>query len=271
MSELDNKNMPSDELLTAFIDGELDAAERDRMEKLIAGDARVAERFDFLSRSDLPFREAFEPVLAAASSAKLDAMLASIPSTKEQKKAASGIGRRGFLSAIAACLVAGVAIDRAAIGISHRLAKPDTKPDEGTEWRAVVAEYLSLYTPDTLSAPAGDRAEQAAQLSEVGSKLGLTLTPETVAIPGVDFKRAQVLNYDSKPLAQIAYLDPENGPMALCIIPSTKGASAPDMENRRGMNVVYWSNATHAFMLIGHSPIDRMKALADGVRGSLAV
>jgi anti-sigma factor RsiW len=267
MSELDNKNMPSDELLTAFIDGELEAAERNRMEKLIAGDARVAERFDFLSRSDLPFREAFEPVLAAASSAKLDAMLAAIPSTKEQKKAASGIGRRGFLSAIAACLVAGVAIDRAAIGISHRLAKPD----EGTEWRAVVAEYLSLYTSDTLSAPAGDRAEQAAQLSEVGSKLGLTLTPETVAMPGVDFKRAQVLNYDSKPLAQIAYLDPESGPMALCIIPSTKGASAPDMENRRGMNVVYWSNATHAFMLIGHSPIDRMKALADGVRGSLAV
>ncbi|AVA20414.1 anti-sigma factor protein [Rhizobium sp. NXC24] len=266
MSELDNKKMPSDELLTAFIDGELGAAERDRIEELIASDAQVAERFDFLSRSDLPFREAFEPVLAAAPSARLNAMLAAIPSTSEQKKAASGVSRRGFLSAIAACLIAGVAIDRAAIGISHRL----TKPEEGSDWRAVVAEYLSLYTPDTLSAPAGDRAEQAAQLSEVGAKLGLTLTPETIALPGVDFKRAQVLNYDSKPLAQIAYLDPESGPMALCIIPSSKGASAPDMENRRGMNVVYWSNATHAFMLIGHSPIDRMKALADGVRQSLA-
>ncbi|MEF0942886.1 anti-sigma factor family protein [Rhizobium sp. BR 362] len=259
--------MPSDELLTAFIDGELNAAESDRIEKLIASDAHVAGRFDFLSRSDLPFREAFEPVLASAPSAKLDAMLASIPSAVEQKRAASGISRRGFLSAIAACLVVGVAIDRAAIGISHRL----SRPEEGSDWRAVVAEYLSLYTPDTLSSPAGNHAEQAAQLNEVGSKLGLTLTPEAVALPGIEFKRAQLLNYDSKPLAQIAYLDPESGPMALCIIPSTKGASAPDMENRRGMNVVYWSNATHAFMLIGHLPIDRMKALADGVRGSLAV
>lgn len=257
--------MPSDEQLTAFIDGELEAVEHDRIERMIESDAKVAERFDLLSRGDLPFHEAFEPLLAAAPRGKLDAMLAAIPSSKEQTKAASGIGRRGFLAAIAACLVAGIAIDRAAIGIGHRLAKPD----EGSEWRAVVAEYLSLYTPDTLSGSAGDRAQQVAQLSEVGSKVGLALTPEAIAIPGVDFKRAILLNYDDKPLAQIAYLDPESGPMALCITPSTTGASAPDMENRRGMNVVYWSDAAHAFMLIGHSPIDRIKALADDVRSRL--
>ncbi|KAA6483849.1 anti-sigma factor [Agrobacterium sp. SHOUNA12C] len=257
--------MPSDEQLTAFIDGELEAAEHDRIERLIESDAKVAERFDLLLRSDLPFHEAFEPLLAAAPGAKLDAMLAAIPSADAEKNAASGVSRRGFLGAIAACLVVGIAIDRAVIGISHRLAKPD----EGSEWRAVVAEYLSLYTPDTLSGPAGDRTEQVAQLNEVGSKVGLALTPEAVAIPGIDFKRAILLNYDSKPLAQIAYLDPESGPMALCITPSTTGASTPDMENRRGMNVVYWSDTAHAFMLIGHLPIDRMKALADDVRSRL--
>ncbi|MDE1992589.1 MAG: anti-sigma factor [Rhizobiaceae bacterium] len=257
--------MPSDEMLTAFIDGELDAAERERIEALIDSDARVAERFDFLSRSDLPFREAFEPLLASAPNARLDAMLAAIPSTGEQSRKAAGMSRRGFLSAIAACFVVGIAIDRGVIEIGHRLARSD----EGTEWRAVVAEYLSLYTSDTLSAPAGDRAQQVAQLNEVGAKLGITLTPESVAMPGVDFKRAQLLNYDDKPLAQIAYLDPETGPMALCIIPSERGAAAPDMENRKGMNVVYWSNASHAFMLIGHAPIDRMRELADDVRGRL--
>jgi anti-sigma factor RsiW len=87
-----------------------------------------------------------------------------------------------------------------------------------------------------------------------------------VAVPGADFRRAQVLEYDGKPLAQIAYLDPEDGPMALCIVPSDKGKAEPDMERRRGMNVVYWSNATHAFMLIGHATADRMKEMADSVR-----
>ncbi|MBN8950260.1 MAG: Fis family transcriptional regulator [Rhizobium sp. 60-20] len=257
--------MPTDEQLTAFIDGELDAVERERIERLIADDEHVAERFDFLSRSTLSFSEAFQPMLAEAPAAKLDAMLAAIPPSKKNKVWAAGIGRRGFLTAIAASFVAAVAIDRAVIGIGHRL----SKPDEDSEWRAAVAEYLSLYTADTLSAPAGDHAQQVAQLNGVGAKLGLPLTPDVIAMPDVEFKRAQILNYDGKPLAQIAYLDPESGPMALCIVQSAKGAAAPDMENRRGMNVVYWSNATHAFMLIGHAPIDRMQQLAADVRAHL--
>ncbi|TXI12405.1 MAG: anti-sigma factor [Rhizobium sp.] len=258
--------MPTDEQLTAFIDGELDATERERIERWIADDGRVAERFDFLSRSVLPFAAAFEPLLAEAPAAKLDAMLAAIPSTKEADKArVAGIGRRGLLAAVAASFVAAIAIDRAVLGIGHRM----SKPDEDSEWRAVVAEYLSLYTADTLSAPAGDHAQQVAQLNGVGARLGLTLTPEAIAMPDVAFKRAQILNYDSKPLAQIAYLDPKSGPMALCIVQSSRGAAAPDMENRRGMNVVYWSSATHAFMLIGHAPIDRMQQLAADVRARL--
>jgi len=252
---------PSDEMLVAFIDGELDAEQSAKIETLIDVDKDVAERFEFLSRSDLPYGDAFAPLLAAAPDAKLATMLAAIPSG-QKREPFFGMNRRGFLAAAAACLIAGIAIDRGIIEVNHRLAKPD----EGTEWRAVVAEYLELYTPDTLSAPAGDRAAQSAQLDQVGSKLGISLTPETVAVPGADFRRAQVLEYDGKPLAQIAYLDPEDGPMALCIVPSDKGKAEPDMERRRGMNVVYWSNATHAFMLIGHATADRMKEMADSVR-----
>jgi anti-sigma factor RsiW len=266
MTELDN-NRPSDELLVAFMDGELDAAERDRVEEILNNDPVVAKRLEFLSRSNLPFAEAFEPVLAAAPDAALTALLAAVPSKEQPRPAVAVMGRRRVMAALAACLVAGVAVDRTVLGIGHRLARPD----EASDWRAAVAEYLALYTGDTLAGPDEDHAQQVAQLSAVGEKLGLKLTPEAIAMPDVDFKRAQVLNYDGKPLAQIAYLDPEDAPMALCIIPSTRGAAAPDVENRKGMNVVYWSNATHAFMLIGHSPIDRLKTLADGVRGSLAV
>jgi anti-sigma factor RsiW len=262
MSENDTR--PSDEMLVAFIDGELDAEQSAEMEALIDADRETAERFEFLSRSDLDYDEAFAPLLAAAPDAKLVAMLASIPATR-RKAAIPGIDRRGFLGAAAACLIAGIAVDRGIIEVGHRL----SKPDEGAEWRAVVAQYLELYTPDTLSAPAGDRAVQTAQLEQVGAKLGIALTPENVALPGAGFRRAQILEYDGKPLAQIAYLDPEDGPMALCIVPSDTGVAEPDMERRRGMNVVYWANGTHAFMLIGHATADRLRAMADSVRTSL--
>jgi anti-sigma factor RsiW len=257
--------MPLDEMLVAFIDGELDPAESGKIEELIRTDKRVAERFDVLSSSNLPFRDAFESMLAAAPTAKLEAMLSSIPVARQREVRRAGMGRRGFLGAAAACLIAGIAVDRAAINIGHRIARPD----EGSEWRAVVAEYLALYTSDTLSASPGDRAAQAAQLNDVGSRLGLALTPEAVALPGAEFRRAQTLEYDGKPLAQIAYLDSDGEPMALCIVPSDKPAAAPDTELRRGMNVVYWSNAGHAFMLIGHGSAERMMVLADSVRGRL--
>jgi anti-sigma factor RsiW len=59
--------------------------------------------------------------------------------------------------------------------------------------------------------------------------------------------------------------------MALCIVGSDGGPKAPDIEGRKGMNVVYWANATHAFMLIGHAPVDRMTEIADAVRSKISV
>jgi anti-sigma factor RsiW len=266
MSERDNNTVPSDEMLVAYIDGELDDVERDAVEAMIRTHKRTAERFDLLGLGDPPFREAFEPLLAAAPVARLEAKLSAI-SSPERKAGRPAIGRRGFLAAAAACFVAGVGIDRVASSVARRL----SAPDESAEWRAVVAEYLALYTAETLSAQGGDHAAQAAQLAVVGAKLGLPLTPEAVDLPDAEFRRAQVLEYDGKPLAQIVYLDPETGPMALCLVLSTDGVAEPMAERRRHMNIVYWSSATHAFMLIGHSTIDRIQALADHVRGTLPV
>ncbi|MBY3253044.1 anti-sigma factor family protein [Rhizobium laguerreae] len=256
--------IPSDEDLAAFIDGELTAEEAARIEALVNEDESVAERLEFLARANLPFEQAFAPLLSEAPREKLQAMLAAIPVQQSAKAASAPLfaSRRRFLGALAASLVAGIAIDRAVIGIGARF----SAKDESSEWRAVVADYISLYTAETFAGPAPGREDQAAQLGPLDEKLGLSLSPEAVSLPGIDFKRALLLQYDGKALAQIAYLDPETGPMALCIVRSDAGVKAPDLESRKGMNVVYWSNATHAFMLIGRIPVDRMKELGEDVR-----
>ncbi|PDT03096.1 Fis family transcriptional regulator [Rhizobium chutanense] len=260
--------IPSDEDLIAFIDGELTAEEAARIETLVNEDKAVAERLEFLARASLPFEQAFAPLLSQAPREKLERMLAAIPASETAKSGVAPIfaSRRRFLGALAASLIVGIAIDRAVIGMGARF----SAKDENSEWRSVVADYLSLYTPETLAGPVPAREAQAAQLGTLDEKLGLSLSPEAVALPGIDFKRALLLQYDGKPLAQVAYLDPETGPMALCIVRSDAGPKAPDVESRKGMNVVYWSNGTHAFMLIGHAPADRMTAIADGVRGRVS-
>ncbi|WP_027685922.1 anti-sigma factor family protein [Rhizobium leguminosarum] len=261
--------IPSDEDLTAFIDGELTPEEAARIEAIVNEDESTAERLEFLARASLPFEQAFAPLLSEAPREKLEAMLVAIPAQQSARFASTPAfaNRRRFLGALAASLVAGIGIDRAVIGIGRSF----SAKDENSEWRAVVADYISLYTPETLAGPVPGREDQAAQLAGLDEKLGLSLSPEAVSLPGIDFKRALLLQYDGKALAQIAYLDPETGPMALCIVKSDKGPKAPDLESRNGMNVVYWSNATHAFMLIGHAAADRMTAIAEGVRGRVAV
>lgn len=261
MSEHERHGRPTDEMLVAFMDGELNADESMRVESWIARDPVTAERFDFLTRSSLPFTEAFAPLLESAPK-ELDAMLASLPSPASPAASASRLSRRGFLGTAAACLIAGIAIDRTSVFVERQLKK--TPEDE--HWRAVVAEYLELYTPDTLSSLATDRATQVAQLNTVGEKMGMALTPETIALADADFRRAQLLQYDGQPLAQLAYLDPQAGPVALCFIPSDHGPASPQMERRKDMNVVYWSSSRHAFMLIGYAPFDRLEAAADDVR-----
>ncbi|MDM9647494.1 zf-HC2 domain-containing protein [Rhizobium sp. S163] len=259
----DKTTIPSDEELTAYLDGELPPAEAARLEALLETDAELAARLEFLSRASLPFAQAFDPLLAQAPKAELEAILSRLSDTPAAAPAPS---RRRFLGALAACLVGGVIADRAFIGLSRQLAATD----ENSEWRATVADYIALYTPETLAGPVPSLASQEGQLSAVEARLGLRLSPEAIALSGVDFKRALLLQYDDQPLAQLAYLDPETGPLALCIVRSDDGPKAPDVEARKGMNVVYWSDKTHAFMLIGHASLERMKVLAGDVRMRLA-
>ncbi|CAN7473295.1 anti-sigma factor [Phyllobacterium sp. LjRoot231] len=264
MTDLKHAEMPSDEMLVAFLDGELEGAERARIDTLVKTDKAVGARYEFLSRSEMAFYDAFQPLLENAPTAKLEAILSGLPASVTAEPVPRDWSRRGFMAAAIAFVFVGVAADRAYIGMQDVSSERD-----GSEWRAVVAEYLSLYTPETLANLTSDEQSQNAQLRNVGDKLGLALPVEAVSLPGIPLKRAQILQYDGKPLGQIAYLDPEHGPMALCIVQSSKGAAAPQTERRRGMNVVYWSDQAHGYMLIGRNPADRLNDLAERVRTAL--
>ncbi|MGN8019297.1 anti-sigma factor family protein [Phyllobacterium sp. 22229] len=267
MTDPNHNAMTSDEMLVAYLDGELDADTRRRVEGLIGSDEAVADRLHFLAASNLPFKNAFDPLLDKAPAEKLQSMLAGISPPEPVRPPVNGWNRRGFLAAAIGFIAVGVAVDRTFLGLQSGL----HGDQDGSDWRAVVAQYMSLYTRDTLGTGPVDAALQSAQLRDVGSQLGLALTPDRVQLPGASLKRAQMLAYDGRALGQITYLDAAQAPLALCIVQSSKGAKAADAERRHGMNVVYWSSDTHAFMLIGHESPDAIKAMSDRIRQSLAI
>ncbi len=264
----------TDEVLVAYLDGELPADKRLALEEAMTRDAAVTARLDDLRRSDLPFAEAFAPMLGAAPRARLEAMLAAIPPALPQSGAAApsepasqtGISRRGLIAAAAVCLVAGVALDRVLIAL-----EPSPPPvDEAAAFRSEVAEYLALYTPDTLRQMTISLAKRTDQLRVASERLGLKLEPFAMTLGGLEMRRTQVLEYDGKPLGQIMYLDPNHGPVALCIIPVSSGATKMHREQRSGLNLIYWSSDTHSFVMAARNPMDELKARADEIRDDLA-
>jgi anti-sigma factor RsiW len=267
MTDPNQNTMKNDEMLVAYLDGELDPDTRRQVEGLIESDGAVADRLHFLASSNLPFKNAFDPLLDKAPAEKLQSMLAGISPPEPVRPQVNGWNRRSFLAAAIGFIAVGVAVDRTFLGLRSSL----RGDQDGSDWRAVVAQYMSLYTRETLGNGPVDVAVQSAQLRDVGSQLGLSLTPDRVQLPGATLKRAQILAYEGRALGQITYLDAAQAPMALCIVQSSKGARAVDTERRHGMNVVYWSSDTHAFMLIGHESLDAIKTMSDRLHQSLAV
>jgi anti-sigma factor RsiW len=248
---------PSDEQLVAYLDDQLDTDQRSRIDAAIAEDSVLNLRLQWLARSNLPFREAYDEVTQQAPLDRLHAMLETLPSP-----ARPAMSRRWFLAAAAGLVVSGVVADRLFLGWQSSQPK--------NSWRGLVADYMALYVPQTLEHLPSDEATQRAQLRTIDARLGLSLLPAQLSLPSLELKRAQILEYDGMPIAQITYLDPAHGPMALCITRSNSGSRHFAHERRHGMNVVYWADMEHAWMLIGHNPAAELEQMAKLIKSRLS-
>ncbi|WP_047606464.1 anti-sigma factor family protein [Rahnella aquatilis] len=248
----------ADDVLVAYLDNQLSESQRAKFDAQLAQDEVLAQRLVQMSRSNLPFHDAFGAMLQEAPVGKLQAALDAIPDARAA--GSSGSSRRALLAASLSFLAVGL--------LAGRYSTLFTSDDN---WRARVADYMSLYTAQTLADVYDSASQQKIQLARVQNTLGIALNPAALAVQGADLKDARMLHYDDYDIAQITYLDAQYGPMALCITRSEhRDNTALQREIRRGMNVVYWRNAGYNFMLIGHSPAPALTAHAAALQANLA-
>ena len=145
----------SDEQLVAYLDNQLDAEQRSRIDAAIIADPMLGLRLQWLDRSSLPFKDAYDELARQAPVDRLQAMLATLPSPVRP-----GLNRRWFLAAAAALLAGGVLADRLFLGWqASRLTH---------NWRGEVADYMALYVPQTLDHLPADEAAQRASVDARG-------------------------------------------------------------------------------------------------------
>jgi anti-sigma factor RsiW len=264
MADPVDSNRPDDETLVAYIDGELDAGERAALERRLAGEPDLAARLAELRRGGRDFSAAYDLLLAAAPTPRLSAML----------KAAGGSARRPramarTVAAIAAAVVVFAAGIAAGVFAPRVLAPQVAVEPQQPNWRQVVAEYISLTTADTLAAIPVDQMALDKQVSALSSRISLDISADKLALPHVYLKRAEAFEFRGRPLVQFAYLSPEAGPIAFCIIVNGRPDAAPAFEQREGSNIVFWSKDGRGYMLIGKAPREALEAYAGDLTARL--
>jgi anti-sigma factor RsiW len=272
MSAVDSRD---DALLVALIDGEISAPERDAILARLVDEPALRDRLAALRDAGSGIKEAFAALGTEAPAERLQAILAgALAGSAALRSAESPPPPRPRLGGWLASLTPRIAVPAAAaflaiglIGgaIGYGLHTPVQPPPE--TWRQAVAEYWVLTTADTLAlVPPPEIAKE--QLAAAGARLGLPLTPETIALDGPSFRGAQIFDFRGKPLTQIAYLDPDYGPIAYCVIADpTKPESAPAEDEMEGFSVVHWSGGGFGRMIIGRAPPERLRAFADQLIG----
>jgi len=233
----------SDEVLTAYLDGELSEAERADVDAALETNADVQGR---LAALDLPLDAVRE---------RLDAVLDMAPPPPELGAPVAAPAWLPKWAGLAAALVLGLGLG----GWAMRPAEVD--------WVEVVANYQSLYVTETLAAPRLPEAEESAKIADLSNSLGIDLSPLTELAP-VMFRRAQMLGIEGEPLVQMAYLAGDV-PVAICVTPIDGADTGVELDRRFDMEAASWVEGGYGYLVIGGDDRDLIRDVADQVRSAL--
>jgi len=235
--------------LVALIDNELDESRRTALLARLTADERLRQRYEEFRQTGAPLAASLDELLTQAPLARLRAALP-VDSPVRQPR----IALRGLAAGIAiAILAAGAA---AWVALSLGLLR------ERQDWRTAVVEYTNLYTNETFSPLNPDASLQAIELRALGARVGVNLTPESVALPGLRFTVAFMLSYNGAPLGVVAYVDPSGAPVLLCIIANDAPDAPMRSERRDNLSLAWWSRGGRSRLVIGRIPKERAVALA---------
>jgi anti-sigma factor RsiW len=282
----------SDEALVAYLDGELDPAERGHVEAWLDADPAVRDRLSALAQSADLVRSAYvdiidEPVperlLAAArgeSAIPRPSASAEIVTLPPRRGAGPRPSRRQWIGLAAAAALSGLMIGSAGTYVGMGMLPRDAGPEQ-TQLAAAAAQRIWLDNAAAsyrLAVNAGDGMlvdvpasnDPREALQRISQNVPQMRIPDLKPW-GLTLRGARLVTVDGRPAAQLVYVtdDKSLGPVTLVVSAAKQPDLSPTIERRQDVNLLYWRNQGRAYALVGQADIGYLWGIANDIAWQL--
>ncbi len=271
---------PGDELLVAYLDGELDGPRRVEIEAWLEHDSAGRDQVARLSESAALLRAAFDEVLREEVPERLitaarggDAVHEAeiLPFRPRRRIAGFAAPRHWWIAIPVAASFFGLMIGGGLgyLGLGKVPGAGDDKQiatlsASTNNWLDNVAGYHKLF----VSAAQGENSfadiPAAGDSGEVIQKISQRTAQPGVRVPnlkpwGLVFQGTRVVVIEGRPAAQFIYTADNQavgnaiGPLTVVIGSSKRPDIAPTFDRRQDTNVLYWRRKGHAYAIVGQA------------------
>ncbi len=259
----------SDELLVAYVDGQLERKQSRAVQKVLEQDDVIAQRVHALKNAHSRLEAAFEAILAGE-----EAVVAPPPTPQ-----GSGVFLTWASAAKIGLAGAGlvVALGLAVAGYGWPLVLPNfagnrSAPAEvewtgsvPSVWQDDVVRAQALLGRESLTVSPEGQANQDLIGFQLAQAVGPGLKLPDLKAQGFRFMRGQLLRAGDEPVAQLLYLGASGAPLAL-YAKKGEGAAERDFRSYGAIGSVSWSEDGIVYLLAGELNGPRLTQLADAIK-----
>jgi anti-sigma factor RsiW len=268
-----------DEMLMAYVDGEIDAATARRIERAIASDPKMAERARLFRDSAMLLRGAYADALHEKVPERLVATIRSGPARKAEivtpprrRQVRQFIG--WAVAASLAALVVGSGSTYLYMTEEAANVEEDVQATASDRWLDHVVGFYDVYEGARTKENhllVDFKADDIPKLKQwFGARLNRNLSVPDLSTLGFQPQGGRLLIINGRPAAQLLYMSDRGELVGLVIAFTPQNHHDISAVRRHNVNVVYWRNAGYAYALVGTIEPDRLRKLAEKAWNDLA-
>jgi anti-sigma factor RsiW len=262
----------SDDLLVAYVDGQLARKQTRAVEKVLEQDDVIARRVDALKDAHGRLEAAFEAILAGEEAEVAPPPGPQGPGFFITWTAAAKVGLAG--AGLFAALVLAMA------GYGWPLVMPEFAGNRSgaadvewtgslpATWQDEAVRAQALLSRASLEVGLESQANQDLIAFQLAQAIGPGLKLPDLRPQRFRFVRAQLLRAGEEPLAQLLYLGTSGAPLAL-YAKQVEGAAAPSFKSYGAIGSVAWAKDGITYLLAGEADTSRLMQLAETIRKQL--